>query len=123
MSSDWYARKLAGGAAPPATYTQPQQPSYPATAPAAPPYIPPVPQSQNPQVTKENIHEVAGLWKGGEATRKETARCPNCGGDHFFSIQNAPGSKVATQNGMASAAPRCYDCGYTTRHGMQTGAM
>ena len=118
MSSDWFARKLAGGRPAPPQHVQP---SYP-QGPPPPTYIPPVPQSQQPQVTKDNIAEVAGLWKGGEGTRKETTKCPNCGGDAFFSIQNAPGSRIATQNGMASAAPRCFECGYTTRHGLQTGA-
>lgn len=120
-SASWYARKL--GAAPPRAPYAPQQPTnYPGTPPP-PPHIPPVPPATLPQVTKDNIADAAALWKGGQGTKTETARCPHCGGDHFFSISNAPGSKVATQNGMASAAPRCYDCGYTTRHGMQTGAM
>lgn len=123
MSSDWWAKKLGGNAAP-STYTPTTPPpsSYPG-GPAVPQYIPPVPQGQAPQVTKDNFAQVAGLWKGGEASRKETSRCPHCGGDHFFSMANAGGSQIATTRGMVSAAPRCADCGYTTRHGMQTGAM
>ena len=120
MSSDWFAKKLGGGA-PARTYTPTTPSSYP-QGPPPPQHLPPVPQSQQPQVTADNIAQVAGLWKGGEGTRKETAKCPNCGGDAFFSIQNAPQSRVATQHGMVSAAPRCFECGYTTRHGLQTGA-
>lgn len=122
-SASWYARKLAGSPAP-STYTAPptNAPNYP-SGPAAPPYVPPVPPSSTPQVTGENIAQVAGLWKGGQATKTETTRCPHCNSDHFFSMSNAPGNRIATQNGMMSAAPRCYSCGYTTRHGMQTGAQ
>lgn len=120
-SADWYARKLGGNAAP-STYTPTTAPNYP-SGPAAPPHLAPVPPSSTPQVTGENIAAVAGLWKGGQATKTETTRCPHCNSDHFFSISNAPGSRIATQSGMASAAPRCYSCGYTTRHGMQTGAQ
>jgi hypothetical protein len=125
-SADWFAKKLGGGA-PARTYTPPtapayNQPSYP-QGPPPPAYVPPVPQGQQPKVTAENIAQVAGLWKGGEATRKETSTCPNCGGNAYFSMTNANGSKVATQHGMASAAPRCFECGYTTHHGLQTGAM
>lgn len=122
MSSDWYARKLAQAAPP----QQPQQQSYPGTA-LPPPYVPPVPPSSTPQVTKENIADVAGLWKGGQATKTETQRCPNCGGDHFFSMSNGvsaggAGARLATSRGMATTAPRCFDCGYTTAFGLQTGA-
>lgn len=128
MSSDWYARKLGGQPSAPAyAPSTPQQPNYPG-GPAAPPYVPPVPPAtDNVQVTGENIAQVAGLWKGGQATKTETQRCPNCNGDHFFSMSNGvsaggAGARIATERGMATTAPRCFDCGYTTRHGLQTGS-
>ena len=124
-SSDWWARKLGGQPSAPAAPTS--APNYP-SGPAAPPYVPPVPPSSTPQVTKDNIAEVAGMWKGGQATKTETQRCPNCGGDHFFSMSNGvsaggAGARLMTQNGMATTAPRCFDCGYTTAFGLQTGAQ
>lgn len=125
MSADWFAKKLGGGAAQ-RTYT-PTTPSYP-QGPPPPQHIPPVPQGQNPTVTKENIAEVAGLWKGGKATKTETSSCPNCGGDHYFSMSNGEslggaGARIATERGMASTSPRCFDCGYSMARPLQTGSM
>lgn len=126
MSSDWWARKLNG--APPAQQAPPQQqPSYP-QGPAASPYLAPPPPSTQPQVTKENIHEVAGLWKGGKATKTETSHCPNCGGANYFSMANGEslggaGARLMTQNGQVSTSPRCFNCGYNSAFGLQTGSM
>ena len=134
MSADWWSRKLAGNVVPPppaqpgngypAAYTAPS--SYPG-GPRPAPGLPPVPQGQQPQVTKDNIAEVAGLWQGGQATKTETARCPNCGGDHYFSMRNGAsaggaGARIATERGMANTSPRCFDCGWNDHHGLQTGA-
>lgn len=106
-AASWWAAKLAA-------QTPTQQPVLPPTSAPAPARLPSIPQptvqsAPNVAVTGENISEVAMLWTGGEATRTETSRCPNCGGDHFFSRSNA-GSMVA---------PRCYDCGYTQGRQMQ----
>lgn len=106
-SSSWWASKLGGQPAA-------QQPTLPPVSPPAPARLSPVPQpteqsAPNVAVTGENFSELATLWQGGEATRTETARCPQCGGDHFFSRSNT-GSRVAA---------RCYDCGYTEGRQMQ----
>jgi len=134
MSSDWWAKKLGGAQAPPTPGypgTQaPSVPSYPG-GPAAPQYAPPVPQGQQPQVTKENIAEVAGLWKGGKGTQTETTTCPNCGGDYYMSQSHTPpggaaggaGARIATERGMANVSPRCFSCGYSLARPLQTGSM
>lgn len=129
MSADWWARKL-GGAAAPAVQQSPQQ-SYPGTPQQQ--YLLPVPQGgQHPQVTAANIAEVAGLWHGGKATKTETTRCPNCNGDHYFSQSHTntlaggaggAGARIATERGMATTAPRCFDCGFSTARPLQTGSM
>lgn len=125
MSDSWWAKKL-GGAAPPS-----RAPQY------APQYTPQVParEAYTPQPTRfdpANPIESMAQWRGGDGTRKETERCPHCGGDHFFSNQNinplagggtGAGGRLITQNGVQTVAPRCWDCGYTTAHGLQTGSM
>lgn len=108
MSSSWWSKKLG---TPTPTHTQTP---LPPVTPPAPPRIPsmptPTPQSApNIAVTSDNFQEVATLWQGGEATRTETQRCPNCGGDHYFSRSNT-GQTVPA---------RCYDCGYTHGRPMQ----
>lgn len=120
-TTGWYARHLGGGRqAPP---PPPQQPQYypPQGYQQPPPQYPQQPQHQNydgysqqnvyppqqPQIN--NIHDVVGamgLWQGGEATRTETQRCPQCGGNHFFS--RSQGARRGP-----SPAPSCFDCGYT----------
>ena len=127
-SASWFAKKL--GTARPAPQQQPAYqppPSYP-QGPNPPPHVPPVPQPQHIQVTKDNIAEVAGMWQGGKATKTETARCPNCGGDKYFSMANGEslggaGARLATERGMANTSPRCFECGYTMARPLQTGAM
>ena len=131
MSADWFAKKLGGGA-PARTYNPPQaQPSYP-QGPPPPSYVAPVPQGQQPQVTADNFAQVAGLWKGGKATKTETATCPNCGGDHYFSQTNVnplggggggAAARIMTERGAATTSPRCFDCGYNQAFGLQTGSM
>lgn len=126
MSSDWWAKKLGGGA-PARTYNPPAGPSYPQTPQRA--YIPPMPQaSPNVQVTKDNLMEAAGQWQGGKATKTETGRCPDCGGDKYFSMSNGEslggaGARIATERGMASTSPRCFECGYSLARPKQTGSM
>lgn len=71
----------------------------------------------NIAVTQDNIGEVAMLWQGGEATRRETGRCPQCGSDLYFSRTNTGG--IASSAGMSTPAPRCYECGYTEGRQMQ----
>jgi len=125
-SADWWARKLAAqgrpATAPPQAPTQ--QPSYPHTGPTPPPAPLPHGAQQEIVVTKDNLVEAAAQWKGGEATRKETQHCPDCGSNNFFSNSSSgPGSRVFTQGGAMPVAPRCFDCGYNTSFGKQTGAM
>lgn len=120
-SSSWWARKLG---------TEPQRPAptpqygQPASYPQTPVYggPPPLqPSTQHVQVTKDNIVAMTGMWKGGQGTKTETSRCPNCGGTDFFSRSNVNGSRIINSNSgtTASAAPHCFDCGY---NGMYTQA-
>lgn len=123
MSASWWAQKLGQqapaarpSATPPVyqrpTYPQPQQPAY--RAPEAP---------RPANVTVENLMDGVAAWGGGEATKTETATCPNCGGDHYFSNRKGAGSQVYTQNGAAAVSPRCFDCGYSSAVPFQTGAQ
>lgn len=129
MSASWWAKKLAVPA--PASPAQGWAPQAPASYPSGPgpaPHLAPVPQGQQPQVTPQNIAEVAGLWKGGQATKTETTACPNCGGDYYFSMSNGvsaggAGARIATERGMANTTPRCFSCGFNHHHGLQTGSM
>lgn len=137
-SSSWWARKL-GGAAPPATTTQSypqQQQQQPQAQPYGqqPQYPPPgghAPAS-NAHLTPDNFMAAAGQWQGGKATKTETSRCPNCGGDHYFSQTHTnplggggggAGARIATERGMANTSPRCFDCGYSLARPLQTGSM
>lgn len=111
--SDWWSKKLAGEKPtpqrpnlPPVTapiqfpqtvvQTQPQTYEQQATATQAPV------ESLPPDATLSDYLK-SNLSKGGQATRKETMACPECGGRYVFS-RGASG-------GMAPA-PRCYECGW-----------
>jgi predicted RNA-binding Zn-ribbon protein involved in translation (DUF1610 family) len=106
--TDWWSKKLAG-----------EKPTAP--RPNLPPVDSPVrfPQAQNPPNRVGNQHPDnapapesfsdalrMGYTKGGEAARKETQTCPECGSIYVFTR-----AKGNTQNG-ASPAPRCYECGW-----------
>jgi predicted nucleic-acid-binding Zn-ribbon protein len=124
MSDAWWAKKLGGA---PAQAPQQAQPSYP-QGPQPPAHVPPVPQGSYPQVTGDNIAQAAALWKGGKATKTETAKCPHCGGDNYFSMSNGEsaggaGARLMTQNGAVTTSPRCWNCGYNSAFGLQTGSM
>lgn len=130
-SADWWARKL-GQQQAQQQQPRPQQyapaPSYPQTGPTPPPAPLPQGAQQEIVVTKDNILEAAAQWKGGKAMRTETSHCPDCGSANYFSNANGEslggaGSRVFTQGGAMPVAPRCFECGYTTAHGKQTGAM
>jgi len=116
-SSGWWAKKL-GTPAPP---QQQQAPSYPATGPVYRGPAPLPPATENTQVTKDNVVEMAGRWQGGQGTKTETSTCPQCGSGDYFSRTNVPGSKVINTNSgsTSGAAPHCYSCGY---NGMYTQA-
>jgi hypothetical protein len=112
-SASWWASKLG---------SQQKAPSLPPVSPPPPPRLPPAYQptpqtAPSLQVTSDNLAEATTLWQGGEASRTETQRCPQCGSDHYFSRSNS-GATVTT-SGMAAPAPRCYDCGYTAGRPMQ----
>lgn len=50
------------------------------------------------------IKDIVGYWEGGEATRTQTERCPQCGGPHYFThFRNSR---------MPAPAPVCMTCGY-----------
>jgi hypothetical protein len=116
-STGWYARHLGGKLPPPQPQAyQPPPQNYPPAQPQGYPQHQnyegytqqtPYPSPQQPQIN--NIHDVVsamGQWQGGEAARTETQRCPQCGGNHFFS--RAQGARRGPP-----PAPSCFDCGYT----------
>lgn len=111
---DWWSKKL-GTDRPPATPT-PDTWNLPRHTPPTPAhqmpqqsYVPPA----NAMIPDENgqLHmgEAIMYWRGGEGTRKETNRCPKCNGANYFSRSD---QKVFTQNGAATPAPKCFNCGY-----------
>lgn len=105
--SDWWSKKLAG-----------EKPTTSRTN--LPPVQAPIgfPQAQQPQQPQDVVsnpavlpedatfsdHLKAGLTKGGQATRTETASCPQCGGRYVF-------SRGTGATGLRPA-PRCYECGW-----------
>lgn len=102
----WWAKQMGATAPPPPPPVAPHAPSYPANYQQAPPQVPQqMPQQAQPQVTIDNIAQMAEYWQGGEATRTETQRCPKCGGNHFFSRSQG------AHRGPAPA-PMCADCGF-----------
>lgn len=79
----------------------------------------PYPPQPKPKVTSDNFLEAAEQYQGGEGSRN-SGRCPNCGSGNYFAIQGS----IVSQNGMASAPPRCYDCNFVpgrTSQGMPPG--
>jgi len=74
--------------------------------PNAPTAFPQQPQAPV-QVTKDNFLEAAESYKGGEGVRN-SGRCPSCGSGNYF----AQNMSIVSQQGMAAAPPRCYDCNY-----------
>ena len=125
-NAEWYARRLGKNRPPPPRATPPTGPAPPVRIPPASSYT----GEQQPavEVTAENLAEVAALWKGGQGTKTENQKCPNCSSDLYFSRSNGTGegggsgAKVYTQNGMATVAPRCYACGYTPAMPLQAGS-
>lgn len=114
MSTSWWEKKLG--------VPQQRQPSHPPAAPSPPPHLPqmkPQVQQQSTQVnlTEDNFVDAAQTWQGGEALRRETQSCPNCGSSLFFSRSNSGG--MVSTNGMVTAAPRCYECGFMPGREMQ----
>ena len=121
MSSDWWSRKLNGDPAgttrvstPPVGYQErpgirigiPPQQQRP--APVQPQRTDVLDPNRAPseQVT---MGEAIRMWRGGEATRRETMTCPSCGSGNVFSRSKG------MING-ANPAPRCYECGWNGRY-------
>lgn len=106
--SDWWSKKLAGEKpTPPRTNLPPvQAPIGFPQAQQQQPTIPVTPQASEelPEGATLSDHLKAGLTKGGQATRTETAACPECGGRYVF-------SRGAGATGLRPA-PRCYECGW-----------
>ena len=105
--SDWWSKKLAGEKpTPPRTNLPPVQAplAFPQRQPA--PVATPVQnvEQELPQEGTLSDYLKSGQTRGGEATRRETATCPSCGGRYVFSR----GSGLVGAN----PAPRCYECGW-----------
>lgn len=107
--SDWWSKKLAGEK--PTT----PRPSLPTTA--VPMRFPAAttaaaqPQHHDSGPEPETLSEFlrSNKTKGGEATRRETMTCPDCGSPYVFS---RTGRGANTMINGASPAPRCYECGW-----------
>ena len=122
-SKDWYARKLG---------VQPPQ---------APPAVHPS-QTQTPQQQQQaqqstgesalaqgDVVGAAFQWQGGEGTRTEVQKCPQCNSSNYFSRTNRPAAGVnvgggasgqlVTENGRVSVAARCFDCNYNGLYDLQ----
>lgn len=104
-TGNWWVKKLGNPAQTPPTVPPLSTPTR----------VPPMPPAT--PVQGETLSETGLAWRGGDATRTETARCPNCGSDLYFSRSN--GGTTVTSGGLASPAPRCYACGYTPGRSMQ----
>jgi hypothetical protein len=108
MSSDWYARKFGGAQQRPQPQPQYTQRTYvqgnPAPAEYAPQPMHREPDTQAIRVTPENFSAVAGLWKGGQATKTEQYPCPSCGSNLYYSRSG--------KSRLPSPAPHCFSCGY-----------
>lgn len=122
---DWFKRKLSE-----ARGDEPAQTSYPPTSwspapqpvPMSPNVAPPTQQTpmvspsgvdMNQQFTMEGVGDAVRNWQGDTkkgATALERSRCPNCGGDKFFSRTNSGGT--ITQQGKVPPAPHCFECGH-----------
>lgn len=105
--SDWWSKKLAGEKPTTSRTNLPpvQAPlAFPQQAQPAPvtPSSAPVPVDSQEATLSDYLK--SGQTKGGEATRRETAMCPQCGGRYVFSR----GSGIVGAN----PAPRCYECGW-----------
>ena len=112
--SDWWSRKIGNQPSPP-----PRTP--PSTMPTSPNNIrfpqvqQPAPQHQTqPQVPANENGEISmgdaiRSWRGGEAARRETHDCPECGSNLVFSRSKG------MINGH-SPAPRCYACGWNGKY-------
>lgn len=128
MSADWYAKKLGNPRPGPRESTPPYTPSVPQRIAEVPTHSR---SQQQPEVkvTAENLAEAAALWKGGQGTKTEQQTCPHCNSDLYFSRANGTaetggsGARVFTNHGMATVAPRCFSCGFSSALPMQTGSM
>jgi len=93
MANDWWANKLGGGNAQPAT---------PPTAPAAPtPY-----QYQPQQNVPVNYDAARDQLVTKAQSQKTTTTCPNCYSGNYMKV-----GTQSTQSGSFDVM-RCYDCGY-----------
>lgn len=110
--SDWWSKKLAG------EKPSPPRPSLPpvtvpmrfpatVTAQAQPQQHQQVDSGPEPETLSEFLR--SNKTRGGEATRRETMNCPDCGSPYVFS---RTGRGANTMINGAHPAPRCYECGW-----------
>lgn len=118
-SSDWYRRQMGGAQAPSAppsiqrSYTPNLPPTY-QPQPVLPAFSPDNFYEDGEPVHKpERVGDAILLTRPGQKWQQgnntETARCPSCGGNNYFSRRE--GSKI-TQQGTVQPAPHCWDCGH-----------
>lgn len=120
--SDWWSKRISGEVPAPTVSTPPVTPPM-RTAIRIPQTPQPVVQNPTVQVQPQrrvldpergeneqiSMGDAIRLWKGGEAARRETHSCPECGSDLLFSRSKG------MING-AAPAPRCYECGWNGRY-------
>jgi hypothetical protein len=112
--SDWWSRKIGNQPSPPPRTPPSTMPSSPSNI-RFPQVQQPAPQAHS-QVQASvdangeiNMGEAIRSWKGGEAARRETHDCPECGSSLVFSRSKG------MINGH-SPAPRCYCCGWNGKY-------
>lgn len=109
--SDWWSKKLSGEKPTPPRPSLPPV-NVPMRFPAAVTAGAQPQQQQNdsgpdPETLSEFLR--SNKTRGGEATRKETMTCPDCGSPYVFS---RTGRGANTMINGAAPAPRCYECGW-----------
>lgn len=112
-NSDWYAKKLGGGAAPPQR-SDPTPRFTPMPGQSAPPRRPPTPEQ--PYEEDEDVPEghirvgnAITKWRGG-AGNKDATSCPECGSSNYFTRTNREGGGRWSSDRYP--APHCFDCGF-----------
>ena len=117
MSADWYAKRLAQGAAPaprPQRSTPPTGLGGPPQQQTFQPYNPhPATQAAPPQQQAQHESLSAALADphmrsaGGDGAKaQEVYSCPNCGSNDFF-VRRTMGGALGK-----APAPHCFSCGY-----------
>jgi len=125
--SDWWSDRLSGKPVTPKVAPSPRDTHTPPIVFNAPTPVETLPTMPTPQAQylaqsaavdteqrndpkgQMSMGEAIRQWQGGEAHRKESVKCPDCGSGNVFSrVSKGSGTAI---NGV-HPAPRCYECGW-----------